>query len=161
MRHLLCAIGIQLIFGAPCFADKPTLFERLVDGSGGSLEEIFPEADMVCVVGQYRNSRRTLAPYNVDVAFWDNTAVFENEVLIVLVRGLEVVSEQKRETLPKSNDGEAFSLLPENVCHHDLEAKVQVTTRLTKPIYEVIDGERRIGFPSAQYTDVKITKSRE
>ncbi|WP_300060988.1 hypothetical protein [uncultured Roseobacter sp.] len=137
------------------------MFERLVDGSGGSLEEIFPEADMVCVVGQYRTSRRTLELYNVDVAFWDNTAVFENEVLIVLVGGLEVVSEQKRETVPNSNDGEAFSLLPENVCHHDMEARVQVTTRLTKPIYEVIDGEKRIGFPSIPYTDVKITKPRQ
>lgn len=161
MMRMWCVLSVVLLSASMCWANSEPILQRLLNGAGSSLAEIFPEADMVCVVGQYRTSRRTLEPYHVDVSFWNNTGVFENEVLLVLVKDSEAISEQKRDTYPRDRHGESFSLWPENTCFQDLDARLEITRGMHKPMYEVFDGKERLLAPSRPYTHVKIVRRKK
>ncbi|MEM1075548.1 MAG: hypothetical protein AAGI36_13885 [Pseudomonadota bacterium] len=163
IRYTICAVaGFAVAAFLFCEStsreDSKTLFVRLVSAPGSSLKEVFPEADMVCVVGQYKSTGAVLEPYGVNVSFWEGNAALENEVLLVLIKDLKVISEQIKETIAREKDGEDFSLSPENTCFRYLEARIEITTGIRPPFYSNIDGKSVLTLPSVPYTYVKIIR---
>jgi hypothetical protein len=158
MLRILLSIGLLLLLPFPSWSAEEALVDRLVFGAEESLAEIYPEADRLCVVSQYKTKRQILRKHGIYVPFWNNPAVHENQFMLVLIKGREVIEEQTSGLIIENGIEKKIYFWPVNTCVDTVDTGVKIIREMSIEIYSTVNGTRKTQIPSRESISINLIR---
>lgn len=153
-------IAILSLFSSPLAADDLSLLDRIVERPISSANSVFPNADLLCVIGEYNRISSVVEQFGIKVSFWSNDYVDENTTLILLYLNK---SETERILLKSHHfrpEDMPIKVWPQNSCFHLDDISFHTSEKWSVPVLNSSDDANFVQIPSRKYIILDIVENR-